>query len=67
MCFNCRELGHTAVSCPKLRRGNKYTNKGDSSQEKEEYKEGVGASNKPKGDVRASVQDHIRSVLESFG
>ena len=19
MCFNCRELGHTAVSCPRLR------------------------------------------------
>ena len=56
--------------------GEKYTNKGnkgDSSQEKEEYIEGVGASHKRngelKGDIRASVQAHVRSdpeVLEVF-
>ena len=45
-----------------------YTNLGnewDSSQEKE----GVGAANKPKGNVWASVQDHVRNdpeVLEVF-
>ena len=108
MCFNCRELGHTAVSCPKLRQLNDlkatkrgggfvarsvrnynrvkwyggtsvscqtnafqekmYTNlwnKWDSSQDKE----GVGAANKHKGNVWASVQDHVRNdseVLEVF-
>ena len=47
----------------------KYTkkgNKGDSSQEREEYKEGVGASNKPKGDVWALIQDHVRGNPEVF-
>ena len=45
-----------------------YTNLGnkwDSSQEKE----GVGAAKKPKGNVWASVQDHVRNdpeVLEVF-
>ena len=44
-------------------------NKGDSSKEKEEYKEGVVASNKPKGDVWASIQGDVRSdpeVLEGL-
>ena len=61
--------GGTSVSCQtNAFQEKKYTNKGnkrDSSQDKE----GVGAANKPKGNVRASVQDQVRNdpeVLEGF-
>ena len=65
--------GGTSVACQTdAFQEKKYTNKvnkGGSSQEKDEYKKGVGASNKPKGDLRASIQGYVRSdpeVLEVF-
>ena len=68
----CKGYGRTSAACQTYAfQEKKYTkkrNQWDSSQEKEEYKERVGASNKnnggPKEDVRASVPDHVRSVPE---
>ena len=64
-----KSYGETSVSCQTSAfQEEMYTNLGnkwDSSQEKE----GVGAANKTKGNVCASVQDHIRNdpeVLEVF-
>ena len=68
--YNRRKwYGGTSVSCQTNAFQEKmYTNLGnkwDSSQEKE----CVGAANTPKGNVWASVQDHVRNdpeVLEVF-
>ena len=68
--YNRRKwYGGTSVSCQtnafQKKMYTKLGNKWDSSQEKE----GVGAANKPKGNVWASVQDNVRNdpeVLEVF-
>ena len=64
-----KSYGGTSVSCQTSAfQEEMYTNLGnkwDSSQEKE----GAEAANKPKGNVWASVQDHVRNdpeVLEVF-
>ena len=64
-----KSYGGTSLSCQTCAfQEEMYTNLGnkwDSSQEKE----GVGAANKPKGNVWASVQDYVRNdpeVLEVF-